>query len=156
MSICFFLFFLRFDGPPLLFKLFDGSFFSTGKNVGMAADHLFIDVSEDVPQGKCAVFFIDFGHEDHQKEHVAKFLTEIVGVIVVDGGDNLGEFFHKIFFQAEYGLLLVPRAAFRAKQGTYRMQEEREVVVVGWHDLVLSGGGVVGGIWIYSCLWVGP
>ena len=103
---------------------------------GVAADHLFINIPEDVPQRKGAILFIDFGHEDHQKEHVAKFLTEIVGIIVVDGGDNLGEFFDKIFFQAEDGLLLVPGAAVRAKQGTYRMQEERKVVFVGWHGMV--------------------
>ncbi len=156
MSICFFLFFLRFDGPPLFFKLFDGPFFSTGKNVGVAADHLFIDVLEDVPQGKCAVFFVDFSHEDHQKKHVAKFLAEIIGIIVVDGGDNLGELFHKIFFQAEDGLLLIPGATVRAKQGTYRMQEEREVVLFGWHDLVFSGGGVVETIWNMSDLRASP
>ena len=101
VSISFFLFFLSFDRPPLFFKLFLTAFFAITKDVGMAANHLFINASDGVVESKGVILGIDFGHEDQQKEHVAKFFTEIFRIIVVDGSDNLGEFFNKIFFQAE-------------------------------------------------------
>ena len=141
MSICFFLFFSRFDGPPLFLKLFFRALFATCKDVGVAADHLLIDVSEDVPEGKGVISFIDLGHENHQKEHVPQFFAEILRIIVVDGGDNLGEFFLKIFFQAEGGLFLVPGAAGRAKKGLYCVQQEGKMMFVAGHgsDSLMKG-----------------
>ena len=137
MSICFFLLFLQFDGPPLFFQLFFRAFFPLAKDVGMAADHLFIDAVNDLPEGKGIIFGIDFGHEDQEKEHVAQFLTEVFGVVIVDGGNNFGEFLLKIFFQAEGGLFLVPWTAVGAKQGTYGMEQQGKVVFVGGHKMAL-------------------
>jgi hypothetical protein len=142
VSICFFLFFPRFDGPPLFLKFLFCAFFAIGKDVGVPSDHLFIDVSEDVSKGKGVIFFIDFGHENHQKEHVAKFFTEILWVIVVDGGDNLGEFFLKIFFQAEGGLFLVPGATVRAKKGLYGVEQEGKMMFIAWHGVLFYGGSM--------------
>ncbi len=127
VSICFFPFLLRLDGPPLFFKFLDSAFFATGKDVGMATNHLLIDTADGVLEGEVAIFFIDLGHENHQEQHVAKLFTEVFRVIVVDGLDNLGEFFDKIFFQAEGGLFLIPGAAVRAKQGADGAQEVGEM-----------------------------
>ena len=136
MSICFFLLFLGFDSLPLFFQFFLRAFFPFTKNVGMSADHFFIDVLKDVPEGKEVAFCIDFSHENQEKEHIPQFFAEVFAVVIVDGGNDFGKLFFEIFFQTEGGLFLIPRTSIRAKQGADGMQEQGKVMFVSGH-----GGG---------------
>lgn len=141
MSICFFLLFLGLDGPPLFFQFLLRAFFPFTKNVGMPADHFFIDVLDDVPEGKMIVFCIDFSHENQEKEHIAEFFTEVFIIVIVDGGNYFGKFILEIFFQTESGLFLIPGAAVRAKQGAYGVQKQRKVMFISGHGMVLYEEG---------------
>lgn len=138
MSICFFLLFLGFDGPPLFFQLLLRAFFPFPENVGMAADHLFVDTADNVPEGEEIVFPIDFSSEDQQKEHVPQFFAEVFMVVVVNGGNDFGKLILEIFFQTEGGLFLIPGAAVWAKQGADGMEEQGKVMGIGGHGRIMG------------------
>ena len=67
----------------------------------------------------------------HLQKHVAKLLTEVFVVIVVDGIYHLARFFHQTFLQGLVSLFYIPRASAGSSESRYYFHQIAEAVLLG-------------------------
>jgi hypothetical protein len=88
----------------------------------MSTYHLFVASATHVVDIE---FFFLLGNatvENHLKEQISQFITELVGVGPIQGFKNLESLFHQQRFQRLTGLLLIPGTAPRSSEGVHQLQ----------------------------------
>ncbi len=82
---------------------------SRAEDVGMTANEFVADSVDHAVDVETAVLFAELRLEDDVKQQVSKFFGKALGVIVVDGLENLVGFLDQHGFQGVAILLPVPR-----------------------------------------------
>jgi len=80
------------------------------ENVGMAANHFFVDFGDDVGDGEAAFFLGDLGMEENLEKEITEFFREFGVVGAVEGIEDFVGFLNEIGTEGGVGLLAVPRA----------------------------------------------
>jgi len=94
-----------------------GGFGSGGaEDVGVAANHLLVDLADDVGNIEALLFMCDLRVEENLEEKVAELLGELGVIGRVERVEDLVSFFNKIRAEGGVGLLAVPGAAFRGAE----------------------------------------
>ncbi len=92
------------------------------KNVGVSTNHLFVAFATHVMDIE---FFFLLGNatvENHLKQQISQFFTELVGVGPIQGFENFKSLFHQHRLQSLPGLLLNPGTAPRSSEGIHQLQ----------------------------------
>ena len=86
------------------------------KDMGMAEDELFADAVGHGLQVEPSGFPLDVGVEDHLEKHVPQFFLQMLGVLLIDGLDDLAALLQQSPAEALVGLLSIPGAAARGTE----------------------------------------
>jgi len=84
--------------------------------MGMTSHKFGIDGLDDIVDGKEVISAVDFGYQYDEIEKISKFFTDVLMIVIVDCGDELGEFRVEILPQGCIRLAFVPGATLFAEQ----------------------------------------
>ena len=86
------------------------------EDVGMAANQLAGDAMHHVFQPELARLLRQLHVEEHLQEQVAQFVAELIGVVLIQGGEGLVGFLDEVGLERGVGLHAVPGAAIGPSQ----------------------------------------
>jgi len=111
--------FLLLDLFPIT-QYVGGGFGSSGaEDVGVAANHLLVDLTDDVGNIEALFLMCDLRVEENLEEKVAEFFGEFGVIGRVERIEDLVSLFNKIGAERGMGLLAVPGAAFRGAEARH-------------------------------------
>lgn len=93
------------------------------EDVGMAANHFFVDFADDVGDGEAALFLSDLGVKEDLEEEIAEFLGKFGVIRGIEGIEDFVGFFDKIRAKRGVSLFAVPRAAARRTETRHERDE---------------------------------
>lgn len=106
------------------------------EDVGVAANHFFIDFADDVGDGEAAFFASNLGVKEDLEKEVAQFFSEFGVIGTFKCIEDLVRFFDEIGAESSVGLFAIPRAA---AGGTETRHESHEFFE-GWADRARTKG----------------
>ena len=114
---------LGFDDFPVAedFGGVFGAFFT--EDVGMAANHFFVNFGDYVGDAEAAFFVSDLGMEKDLEKEVAKFFSEFGVIGAVEGVEDFVGFFDEIGAEGGVGLFAVPGATVRSAEAGHDSDE---------------------------------
>ena len=86
------------------------------ENMGMAADQLFVDLLNHIPDIETPRFRGHLGVKDHLEQEIPEFSGQVVIAPFVDGLDDLIGLLQQVLTEGSMGLLAVPRTTLFAPQ----------------------------------------
>lgn len=110
---------LGFDDFPVAEDVGGGLGASGAENVGVAANHFFVDFTDDVGDVEAAFFVGDLGVEKDLKKEIAEFFGEFGVVGGVEGVEDFVGFFDEVGAEGGVSLFAVPGAAFGSAEASH-------------------------------------